>query len=164
MLKLAEARRGFFDRPGVVAAVGRAKAAAFSRAGSFVWKRARRSIKPRKKPAPPGKPPSSHVGTLRNLYYFAFDFRAESVVIGPAKVGKGNVPQTLEYGGPATVTEYRLSGGRWVRGGNPLIRGKKAGRPTRDRRSFVAARPSANPALQAELPTIAAQFRDSLRA
>ena len=61
-------------------------------------------IRRRKRVSRPGEPPSSHVGTLRNLIYFGFDTRERSVVVGPTPLGAtGIVPPTLEYGGPAVV-------------------------------------------------------------
>lgn len=162
MLTLAVAKSQFFDRKAVRDQVGRAKAAAFARAASFVWTRAKRSIRKRKKASKPGQPPSSHEGSLRRLYLFAFDPRTESAVVGPAAFGKGVVPELLEYGGKGEVREYQLSGGRWVKGGNPLLKGNRLGRSQRVRKYRIAARPSAAPALAAERANIAMQFRDAV--
>ena len=94
----------FFDRRAVIDAVGRANAKVLSRAGAFIQRRAKSSIRKRKRASRPGEPPSSHVGTLRNLIYFGFDTRQRSVVVGPTPLGvTGVVPPTLEYGGPTVV-------------------------------------------------------------
>ena len=94
----------FFDRQAVIDAVGRANVKVLSRAGAFIQRRAKSSIRQRKRVSRPGEPPSSHVGTLRNLIYFGFDTRERSVVVGPTPLGAtGIVPPTLEYGGPAVV-------------------------------------------------------------
>jgi hypothetical protein len=94
----------FFDRRAVIEALGRANAKALSRAGAFIQRRAKSSIRKRKRASRPGEPPSSHVGTLRNLIYFGFDTGTRSVVVGPTPVGAiGVVPPTLEFGGPSVV-------------------------------------------------------------
>jgi hypothetical protein len=94
----------FFDRRAVIDALGRANLSALSRAGAFIQRRAKSSIRKRKRASLPGEPPSSHVGTLRNLIYFSFDTASRSVVVGPTPVGAiGIVPPTLEYGGPSVV-------------------------------------------------------------
>ena len=94
----------FFDRQAVIDAVGRANAQVLGRAGAFIQRRAKSSIRKRKRVSLPGEPPSSHVGTLRNLIYFGFDTATQSMVVGPTPVGAiGLVPPTLEYGGPAVV-------------------------------------------------------------
>jgi hypothetical protein len=90
----------FFDRRAVMDAVGRANQKLLSRAGAFIQRRAKSLIRKRKRASNPGEPPSSHVGTLRNLIYFGYDTANESVVIGPLPLGAiGIVPPTLEYGG-----------------------------------------------------------------
>ena len=92
----------FFDRQAVVEAVGRANAKVLSKAGAFIQRRAKSSIRKRKRVSDPGQPPSSHVGTLRNLIYFSFDPPTRSVVVGPTPLGStGIVPPVLEYGGQA---------------------------------------------------------------
>ena len=77
----------FFDRRAVIDAIGRANVKVLSRAGAFIQRRAKSSIRKRKRASRPGEPPSSHVGTLRNLIYFGFDTGTRSVVVGPTPVG-----------------------------------------------------------------------------
>ena len=97
--------RVFFDRPEVIRAVGRANASALSRAGAFTRRKAKSSIRYRKKPSSAGKPPSAHGkwSPLRELIFFGYDPRTKSVVIGPEIFGTagGIVPGTLERGGRA---------------------------------------------------------------
>ena len=94
----------FFDRQAVIDTIGRGNVRTLGRAGAFIQRRAKSSIRKRKRASRPGDPPSSHVGTLRNLIYFGFDTGTRSVVIGPTPVGTiGRVPPTLEYGGPSVV-------------------------------------------------------------
>lgn len=93
----------FFDRRAVLSAVDRATREVLSKFGAFVRQTARNSIRKRKKPSPPGQPPSSHVGTLRRLIFFGYDPARKSVVIGPAPIGSGQAeaPGLLEFGGSA---------------------------------------------------------------
>ena len=99
-----DVKKMFFDRRAVIDAIGRASAKVLSRAGAFIQRRAKSSIRKRKRASRPGEPPSSHVGTLRNLIYFGFDTGKRSVVVGPTPLGMiGIVPPTLEFGGPTAV-------------------------------------------------------------
>jgi hypothetical protein len=117
----------FFDRQAVIDALGRANARALSRAGAFIQRRAKSSIRKRKRASRPGEPPSSHIGTLRNLIYFGFDTTSRSVVVGPTPLGAvGIVPPTLEYGGPSAVRRNprrrlrKMGQGGEIRIGGPL--------------------------------------------
>jgi hypothetical protein len=93
----------FFDRRAVLDALGRANVQRLGRAGAFIQRRAKSSIRKRKRASNPGEPPSSHVGTLRNLLYFGFDTATRSIVIGPTPLSAiGIVPPTLEFGGHST--------------------------------------------------------------
>lgn len=91
--------RYFFDRSSVIAAVGKAAAKNLSKAGAYMRRTAKGSIRKAKGPSKPGRPPHSHVGTLKNLLFFSYDPRTRSVVVGPEKVHPGFIPRTLEIGG-----------------------------------------------------------------
>ena len=119
--------RLFFDGRLVVTAAERANRQALMRAGAFIRRRARSSIRKRKKISAPGKPPSSHTGRLKGLILFAYDRMPETVVIGPRGTGRDQAGETLEHG--KTVT-------RRVR--------------RRRRRMRYRARPFMGPALQKE--------------
>ena len=87
-LTISQARNGFFDRPAVIRAVGKAKAAVLSKFGAYVRRSARTLIRPAGKKGAvsrPGEPPRAHVGHLRNRISFAWDLRSQSEVIGPEK-------------------------------------------------------------------------------
>lgn len=56
--------------------------------------------------APPGKPPRSVKGHLKNNLFFSWDGSSRSVVIGPVKLGAGVAPHALEFGG-SSVTKIR---------------------------------------------------------
>lgn len=141
-LRLAQAKAGFFDRTAVMQAANRAERSVLSRFGAFVRQRARTSMKRRADPAPPGSPPSAHVGLLRQHLYFAWDGIRRSVVIGPVLLNQkqGDVPPLLEYGGPA------------VR----VLRGQR-------RRVVYAPRPYMRPAFAAEQASLPPLWRNSIR-
>ncbi|NLX60072.1 MAG: hypothetical protein GXY74_13420 [Phycisphaerae bacterium] len=135
----------FFDRKAVMSKVDAATRKVLSKFGAFVRQSAKSSIRKRKKPAPPGSPPSSHVGLLKKFIFFGYDPSAGrgSVVIGPARLnqkGRGEAPPLLEYGGKTTL----------------IRRGKK-------KRTTYKARPYMGPAFEKEKPQLPAMWRDSVR-
>ena len=138
--------RMFFTAKPVINAVGRARRRVLSKAGAFIHRRARSSIRKRRRSARPGEPPSSHVGLLKRFLYFAYDFGTQSVVIGPARLGGrrpyGNVtvPEVLEEGGNVTA----------------------AGHGKRRRRRY-APHPYMGPAYAAERPNLARHWADEVR-
>ncbi len=94
----------FFDRQAVQSATDRASRKVLSRFGAFVRTTARNSIRRRKKPAPPGQPPSSHMGHLKRLIFFSYDPGKRNVVIGPTPLRSvAEAPPLLEYGGATTL-------------------------------------------------------------
>ena len=111
----------FFDRQAVIDAIGRGNVKTLGRAGAFIQRRAKASIRKRKRASLPGEPPSSHIGTLRNLIYFGFDTGTRSVVVGPTPVGAiGRVPPTLEFGGPSVVKKNPRRRQRRIGGGGEI--------------------------------------------
>jgi len=97
--------RFFLDRESVVKATERGQRRALAKGGGYVRTTARRSVRKRKRSSDPGSPPSSHEGGYKRSIFFAYDPSSESVVIGPrADFGgkNSNVPELLEFGGPAT--------------------------------------------------------------
>ncbi|MCK6458231.1 MAG: hypothetical protein L6Q92_17090 [Phycisphaerae bacterium] len=135
----------FFDRERVVRAVDKAKRAVLSKAGAFIRTVARTSIRKRKGSAPPGSPPHSHVGLLRNFILFGYDRASDSVVVGPAKLNKPTeAPRVLEHGGVTTVTNF--------------ARGR-----LRKRRVRIMARPFMGPALEKERPKLPKRWAGSVR-
>ena len=137
---LTAATKLFVDRAELAARIDRGVLRLFGRFGAFVRQRSRTSIRQRKKPSPAGSPPSSHVGTLRNLILFGIDAGAAggpSVVVGPVLFRPtGDVPRTLEEGG---VVARRLDPKRLPPGPKKLCR--------------YPARPFMAPAFQAETTT-----------
>lgn len=138
-----EIKRMFFDRQAVVSKVDAATRRVLSKFGAFVRRSAKSSIRKRKKPAPPGQPPSSHTGLLKKFIFFGYDADRRSVVIGPTRLnqkGRGEAPPLLEYGGKATLVR----------------RGKK-------KRVTYQARPYMGPAFEKEKPQLPAMWRGSVR-
>ena len=142
----------FFDRQIVIDAVGRAGAKNLSKAGSFIRRSARSSLRRRKKVAPPGEPPSVHsqdrVATLKNIW-FVFDPGQRSVVIGPLKLNGSK----LQGSNRATVPSLHELGGTAVAGG----------RRKRKRRAKYARRPFMGPAMERELPKFAGLWANSVK-
>ena len=141
-MRLSQAKAGFFDRAAVMNTTTKAERKVLSRFGAFVRQRARTSMKRRKDPAPPGQPPSAHVGLLRQHLYFAWDGLRRSVVIGPVLLNQkqGDVPPLLEYGGPAVRVRF----------------GER-------RRVLYAPRPYMRPAFAAEQKSLPPLWRNSIR-
>ena len=138
-----EIKQLFFDRRAVTTRMEPAKRKVLSRFGAFVRRTAKGSIRRRKKPAPPGSPPSSHTGLLRKFIFFGFDRDRHSVVIGPVRLdrrGRGEAPSLLEYGGQTTLVR----------------RGKR-------RRTTYRARPYMGPAFEKEQPKLPAMWLDSVK-
>jgi len=104
-----EIKRWFFDRRVAIDRVDAATRRVLSKFGAYVRRSARSSIRKRKRPSAPGRPPSSHTGLLRKFIYFAFDPDRRSVVVGPVQLHRraSGVPLVLEYGGRTTVRSYR---------------------------------------------------------
>lgn len=138
----------FFDARPVRKAVDKASRAVLSKAGAFIRQTARSLIRPRKRSARPGEPPSSHKGHLRRLIYFGYEPQRKSVVIGPAPLGDRRSPY-----GPKTIPQVLEDGA------NVTARDDE-GRPVRRR---YAGNPFMRPALQKEAPNFPDLWKDSVR-
>jgi len=135
----------FFDKPAIMKQMDVARRKALSKAGAFVRRDARQSIRKSRKSSEPGKPPRSHQGDLKRFLFFSYDPAAESVVVGPVRLTKiGAAPQVLEHGGSTTIRTGRR--GR---------RGKRA--------VTMAARPFMGPALEKNKSKIPEAFLNSVR-
>lgn len=81
---------------------------------------AKRSMRVRKKPSPPGTPPSVHdtSGGIKNLIEWSFAPNGQGIIAGPKIKPRSSMAQrTNEFGGAARVRNPR----RWVRG-RPVVR------------------------------------------
>jgi hypothetical protein len=76
----------FFDRPAVIAAIGRKKATVLARTGGFAKTVMSRGMRRREAISAPGDYPSAHGGRgashLRDMIYFGYD-RGAQVLVGP---------------------------------------------------------------------------------
>ena len=119
----------FFDGNRIIRRMEQANRRILMRAGAFIRRRARSSIRKRKKISDPGKPPSSHTGRLKGLILFAYSPTTETVVVGPRRTGSRNqAGETLEHGKTVTRRQRR-----------------------RKRRMRYRARPFMGPALEKEI-------------
>lgn len=152
----------FFDRQKVLEKIGKRNARILSRAGAFIRRRARTSLKRRKRSSPPGTPPSVHstdpVATLKNIQ-FALGPNGYSVFIGPVKLNQFNtswidlrgttVPAIHEFGDRVIISEERYIGSQiWFRRDNRY--GGSQYKEYRKRRATYRKRPFMGPALAAE--------------
>lgn len=161
------AKRFFFDRAAVIGAVDRATLEALSKAGRNIRTTARQSIRNRKAPAPPGKPPSSHGEPpgLREIWY-AYEPRGRSVVVGPIGAGRAFVPGAMEFGASFTQRKTRV-----IEIGRPASKGgKRRGKAASERRVIkagqkvtIAPRPFMGPALVKELPKLPQAWANSIK-
>jgi len=141
-----DVKRMFFDTKTVRSKTDKATRRVLSKFGAFVRQTAKRSIRKRKKPSEPGKPPSSHIGLLKKFIYFGFDVVRRSVVIGPVRLsqkGRGEAPSVLEYGGNVTMRPRHREG-------------KKS-------RARIRPRPFMGPAMEKEKQQLPALWRDSVK-
>jgi hypothetical protein len=132
-------KKMFFDRATVRNKIDKRTQKVLSKFGAFVRQTSRRSIRKRKGTSRPGRPPFSHVGTLKRFIFFGYDAHHRSVVIGPviAPGKKGKAPAALEYGGRVSIPQ----------GGTAKIE----------------PRPFMHPAFETELPKVPGLWQDSIK-
>lgn len=175
-------KRSFFDRPLVDKSIDRARFKALGKAGAFVRRTARKSIRRTKtKISAPGEPPRAH-GPEPNIrtILFAYDPKTQSVVVGPVKLNgnQGDVPALLEFGGSAVRqfflidesgedSAFNVAAGRFVSAkSGRFISGKKIryvhSRKAPKRTVQYKPRPFMGPALEKEAPGFQSLWGDSL--
>lgn len=134
--------RLFFDRRAVIDRIGRAQANVLSKAGAFIRRSAKGKIRYAKGASKPGSPPHAHASQkggkdspLRELLFFAYDDRTNSVVIGPTPFrGAAIVPRVLEMGGTSPGHKNPLRRFRRVGDGGEVRIDGPAGRTTKKNR------------------------------
>lgn len=160
----------FFDRQAVKGRMTKSNRKALSKAGAFIRRRARSSLRRRKKSSEPGRAPSVHtsdrVATLKNIL-FAYEPQSESLVVGPVKLnrqtllgpqlGNTTVPQVHEFGATVRIREVKVGKG-WRSG----VRRVRPGQPVRVRAAKYPERPFMGPALEAEKDSIPDAWSGSL--
>lgn len=180
----------FFDAKEIMATVDKATRQNLSKFGAYVRSDARRSIRKRKKPSAPYKPPSSHVGTLKKGILFGYDKARDSVVVGPVKNRSGNAAQALEHGGTTVIKSpkpreykvFRVGEGGPIRDANGKERFVRLRTEAQARRATelwnremkrsavaetvktrrIAPRPYMTPAFQRNLPHVPDLFKNSV--
>jgi hypothetical protein len=141
-------KKMFFSSKEVVAATDKAARSVLSKIGAFIRREAKSSIRPggkKHKASLPGQPPRSQTGLLKRFIFFGYDTAAQSVVVGPAKLGgvKGkDAPHTLEYGGKIGFRLWALGFSRSVN---------------------IVKRPYMRPALDKNLPKLPAMWANSIK-
>lgn len=147
-------KRFFFDRQAVSDLVGKTTAKAMSKAGAFIQRRARSSLRRGGKrarvpggrqPSPAGRPPrvwsTDNVATLKNIQ-FQFDASRLSVIVGPLLLN-GNieaVPGLHERGERLSIFQWRYNEA-WFRTSRQnwrAARNKTDGNPWRTRSKLAA--------------------------
>lgn len=160
---------GFFDRAAVLSAVSAAERRVLAKFGAFVRRRAKSSIRKRKRSAPPGSPPSSHRGDLRRLIFFGLDPVSRSVVVGPVVFDKARpqtpgAPEALEHAGAVTrrvrvpLPVGRKATARQAAAFKRLLQAGRVPRPSVQYRT-VTLHYRGNPFMA---PALAAEVRDDL--
>ncbi|HLW67852.1 MAG TPA: hypothetical protein VKS79_21215 [Gemmataceae bacterium] len=151
--KLFEVKRLFFDREQVKNKADAGMRRGFAKVGAFIRRRAMSSLRSRKKISEPGRPPSSHLGLVKQNIFFAWQDRPKGVVIGPILLnqkGGKDVLRTLEEGGTRRVVQtmfYAPDGSK-----HPLAQPEV-------KNLFYRPRPFMQLALETELP----KLKDSLQ-
>ena len=152
----------FFDRQAVIERMSRANHRALVKAGAFIRRRARSSLRRRRRVSPAGSPPSVHsqdpIATLKNIL-FAYEPHSQSLIVGPVKLNQravlgpeltdATVPQIHEFGANVKVREVQR-GSKWLSG----VRHVRPGEAVRVRTAKYAPRPFMGPALEAEKENI----------
>lgn len=158
-------KKFFFDRPRVLKAVRRAQRQVMTRAGGLIRKIAQQSIRTRKTPSQPGRPPHSHTGLLKKHIYFSYEPGAERVVIGPVPLTRPtDAPHILEFGGGTVTTRPRLIPvGEVGRDKKGKFTKRKRKRIPPGTRLKTERRPYMGPALEKARPKLPALWRDSVR-
>lgn len=154
---LIEVTKLFFDRPGLLKTMNRARLQFLSKAGAFVRRSARSLIRQSKQTSKPDQPPKGKTNRLKNTILFGLE--KNSVVIGPVKLESTAknvktfgppVCEVLERGGEIRVHEYQSRNGSWLQiTGSSEQSPLAQARPTRWRKVKVSARPFMVPALRA---------------
>jgi hypothetical protein len=110
-MRLEAAKRFLFDPTKVLDRAERAELSALAKFGAYVRRRAKSSIRKRRRSAEPGSPPSSHVGWIRDFLFFFVGRKKKDVVIGPILLNSvssesDRAPELLEKGGDAVRRRY----------------------------------------------------------
>ena len=95
-----------FDARKVKSAANRASFRNLGHAAAAIRLAARRGIRQRKKPSPPGTPPHTRKGRLKNAIKYAVDKGRQTAVIGPDVNVAGTSGSAHEFGGRYRREQY----------------------------------------------------------
>lgn len=161
--RMMQSKASYFDRKPIIDKLDKATRRVLSKFGAFVRTRditsmlrhnvprgfgVKTKVSNRDGVSPVDTPPYPHVGTMVKNVEFSYDEIAHSVVVGPAlivgKTGTRNALHAMEYSGPSLMkSTNRATKGQLL----PI---------------FVKARPSINPAFEAEKPRLPQMWKDAM--
>ena len=95
-----------FDERRILVAVQNGNNVALRRAGAYIRKAARNRISTSDKASPPGTPPHTRRGRLKNSLLFGVEKKRRTVVIGPAESIMGTAMAAHEFGGNYRKRRY----------------------------------------------------------
>jgi len=95
-----------FDERRILVAVQNGNNVALRRAGAYIRKAARNRISTSDKASPPGTPPHTRRGRLKNSLLFGVEKMRRTVVIGPAESIMGTAMAAHEFGGNYRKRRY----------------------------------------------------------
>lgn len=150
---LKTAKKNFLDTRKIQNRILRAELRLVGMVGSFTRRKAKSSIRKRKRISNPGEPPSSHTGLLKNFIFFFVNKEEKSVVTGPILLdgtkNGGDAPRLLEHGGDAVRRRASLKKGMREKGELRTVR--------------YAPRPYMQPAFETSVPEAMAKVAGSVR-
>jgi len=113
----------------VVVKTRKASISNLRQAGAYIRGIARKSIKLSPKYAPPGKPPRSRKGRLKDAIIFAVEKEQQLVVVGPTATEVGQIGRTHEQGGtePPKTKKARKPNWKLDVGGHGPVRDDTTG-------------------------------------
>lgn len=118
----------------VLTAADRATRRSLVRIGAFLRTRARRKIRPRRRSAESGQPPSAHSRPGLRDIRFALGESGQTVLVGPrrfrssflgAPIVRGTGAQLMEFGGTAGQRQEQTRRGNWIGMGKRRRKGRR---------------------------------------
>jgi len=97
----------------VVVKTRKASISNLRQAGAYIRGIARKSIKISPKYSPPGKPPRSRKGRLKDAIIFAVEKEQQRVVVGPTATEVGQIGRTHEQGGTEPPKTKKARNPNW---------------------------------------------------
>jgi hypothetical protein len=113
----------------VVTKTRKASISNLRQAGAYIRGIARKSIKISPVKSPPGKPPRSRKGRLKDAIVFVVENDAQRVVVGPTATEVGKIGGTHEFGGaePPKIKKDRKPNWKLEVGGSGPVRNDASG-------------------------------------